>query len=66
MTGKVMNTANTPKEDKLRAKFPVLDLGRLTVPTTIVDSANRIIVWYLPHIMPADLNVSSLYSNQWI
>jgi hypothetical protein len=57
MTGKVMYTANTPKEDKLREHFPALNLGRITTPTTVVDAAGRIILWYLPHIMPKELTV---------
>jgi hypothetical protein len=49
-----------PSEANLRKTFPCLSLGDLKVPGIIVDSKGRILVWYLPGLIPEVLTVCLL------
>lgn len=35
-----------------RFQFPNPELGAFSVPLTVVDSKGRIVLWYLPGLMP--------------
>jgi hypothetical protein len=45
-------------ETTLCKQFPCLSLGDLDVPGIVVDRDGRILVWYLPGIIPEQLTVS--------
>lgn len=38
-------------KDKKRKRFPDPSLGRFSAPLTLVDSQNRIVLWYLPGLL---------------
>lgn len=48
-------------QDKKRVKFPNPKIGRVSVPMTLVDSNGKIILWYLPELLPAQEKVSFKY-----
>ncbi|OAX34287.1 hypothetical protein K503DRAFT_785883 [Rhizopogon vinicolor AM-OR11-026] len=45
------NGRESKQHEKLRKYFLVSPLGKISVPTTIVDNHGKILVWYLPDIM---------------
>jgi len=38
--------------DRKRFEFPKVELGAFSKPLTVVDLKGRIILWYLPGLMP--------------
>lgn len=42
-------------------KFPVLKMGILSCPGIVVDGKGRVLVWYLPKVVPESLTVSDTF-----
>lgn len=53
-----LDISQIKNRDQFKQQSSKIKIGYISKPTTIVDKAGRVLVWYLPKILTKDLHVS--------